>query len=48
VLLGGADNDSIDGGTGIDTVSGGTGTNILVNHELIDNAFIFDFSKLLV
>ncbi|MCX7423973.1 MAG: hypothetical protein NT013_31205 [Planctomycetia bacterium] len=48
LCLGGDGNDNIDGGSEVDTVAGGPGNDILSTLAEIDEAFTFDFSKLLV
>ena len=48
VCLGGDGADDIDGGADSDTVSGIRGVDLISTPSEIDNAFIFDFHKLLV
>ncbi len=48
VCLGGDDNDNVDGGAERDTIAGGSGNDVLSTLAEIDEAFTFDFSKLLV
>lgn len=48
VCLGGDGADDIDGGLERDTVSGVLGIDVISTPSEIDNAFTFDFNKLLV
>ena len=48
ICLGGDNNDNVDGGAERDTIAGGSGNDVLSMLAEIDEAFTFDFSKLLV